>query len=85
MSHVCHAVRCKTPCRPTLLMCPRHWRMVSPTTQARVLDNYRSGQCSDMRPSPEWINAALTAQAEVAKAEQIPLSIRMKVLLGETP
>jgi hypothetical protein len=65
-------------------MCPRHWRMVSPTTQARVLDNYRRGQCKDMKVSREWLNAALTAQAEVAKAEGIPLSIRMKELLGET-
>lgn len=85
MSHTCHANYCSEPVRPSLLMCPKHWRMVSPTTQARVLDNYRRGQCQDMRPSREWLNAAMTAVAEVAKAEGKPMSIRQRELLGETP
>jgi len=85
MPHTCHAIRCSVPVRPTLLMCAKHWHMVSPTTKARVLDNYRSGQCKDMKVSKEWLNAALTAQAEVAKAEGLPLSQRFKEILGETP
>lgn len=84
-SHTCHATGCNTPCRPTLLMCPRHWRMVGATTQARVLDHYRPGQCRDMRPSKEWFDAANTAVAEVAHAEGKPMSRHHKQLLGLIP
>lgn len=82
MSHTCHANFCNTPCRPTLLMCARHWAMVSATTKTRVLDHYRPGQCRDMRPSREWIDAAHTAVAEVANAEGKPMSRHQRSLLG---
>ena len=83
MGHTCHANGCKAEVRPSLLMCRAHWNMVSATTKGRVLDTYRPGQCRDMRPSREWLNAAMTAVAEVAKATGQPMSLRQRELLGE--
>lgn len=71
-SHHCHAKLCKTRCRPQLLMCPKHWRMVPATLQRRVYATYRRGQCDDMRPSLDWHEAADAAIASVALQEGCP-------------
>lgn len=82
MSHTCHANFCKKHCRPELLMCPSHWRMVPEDVQRDVYTNYRRGQCDDMRPSQEWFDAAQTAIACVAEAEGKPMSRHQRELLN---
>jgi hypothetical protein len=67
--HHCHAVLCKTLCKPELLMCPRHWRMVPNNLRWPVIRHYRRGQCDDMRPSREWHIAARAAIRAVAMKE----------------
>jgi hypothetical protein len=69
MTHRCHARDCETPVKPELLMCLRHWRMVSKPIQRAVWATYRSGQCDDKRPSREWHRAASAAIGFVARAE----------------
>lgn len=72
MSHTCHAKNCKTNCKPEYLMCPRHWRMVSRSTQNAVYRYYQPGQCDlDPIPSEKWHAAADVAIAEVARKENI--------------
>lgn len=68
--HHCHARGCKTECQPEMLMCRRHWFMVSKPTQGRVWRSYRPGQCDDKSPSLEWHEAADAAIAEVWAKEQ---------------
>lgn len=72
MSHTCHAKLCAAPCRPELLMCLRHWRMVPKALQRRVYETYRPGQCDDKLPSREWREAADAAIASVALKEGCP-------------
>ena len=67
--HTCHANGCAAPVKPELLMCWKHWRMVSKKIQARVYLHYRPGQCDDKCPSEEWLAAAKDAIAEVASKE----------------
>jgi hypothetical protein len=69
MKHVCHAVGCKVEVPPEMLMCRRHWFMVSPLWRGRVWKTYRPGQCDDMNPSLRWLAAATHAQADVACKE----------------
>lgn len=69
MSHTCHAIRCETGCRPTMLMCRRHWVMVPANLQRRVYATYRRGQCDDRRPGPAWHEAADAAIGAVALSE----------------
>ncbi len=71
-SHRCHARLCTTRCRPQLLMCPKHWRMVPATLVRRVYATYRDGQCADLRPSLEWHEAADAAIASVALQDGCP-------------
>lgn len=83
MAHSCHANGCNKPCRPELLMCPAHWRMVPEDVQRAVYAHYRHGQCVDMRPSQEWFNAAQEAIACVADAENKPMSRRQREFLRQ--
>lgn len=69
MPHHCHARACKTPVRPELLMCRRHWGMVTPRLQRAVWATYRPGQCDDKRPSKDWHKAADAAIGYVASLE----------------
>lgn len=71
MSHHCHAVGCPTYCKPELLMCFRHWRMVPKHLQKLVWEFYRPGQCNDMRISREWHLSATRAINAVALKEGI--------------
>lgn len=65
--HHCHAIGCGTRCKPELLMCPRHWRMVGTRNRIAVLRAYRRGQCDDKRPTRAWMDAANAAIREVAE------------------
>jgi hypothetical protein len=68
--HHCHAFGCTTPCRPTLLMCARHWSMVPKDIQAEVYSTYKKGQCDTKTPSRDWIKASLKARLSVAQQEK---------------
>lgn len=70
MSHICHARGCRTPVKPELLMCPRHWRLVPLKLQRAVYQTYRRGQCDDKRPSRAWHDAAGAAIGYVALLER---------------
>lgn len=69
--HLCHALRCKTPVEPKLLMCGRHWRMVPKPLKDRVWATYRPGQEVTKDPSREYVKAALAAVNAVADKEGI--------------
>lgn len=68
--HHCAALACHTPVAGTILMCPRHWRMVSPDRQRAVRRAYRSAAGSgshldeiraamwDVRVYEEWVARA---------------------------
>lgn len=83
MAHTCHANFCNKKCRPEMLMCLKHWRMVPKDVQRAVLEHYRQGQCEDKRPSQEWFVAAQTAIACVAAADKKPMSRRQRELLSQ--
>jgi len=70
--HECHAIGCRVPVRPELLMCPKHWRMVPYSIRVRVCLTYRPGQATEKNPSREWIDAARKAIAAVADLERRP-------------
>lgn len=82
MSHTCHATACNAHCKPEHLMCAAHWALVTPATKRAVLTHYRPGQCNDMRPSKEWLDAANLAVGEVAQICGMPMSRRHKALLA---
>lgn len=67
--HHCHAVLCRRPCKPEMLMCFEHWRMVPKRLQRAVYSTYRPGQCDDKRPSKDWFAAADAAIWAVAQKE----------------
>lgn len=59
MNHTCHAIDCRTPCKPEHLMCAKHWAMLSAGRQKRVYEEYRVGQCNGKPPpSQAWHDAA---------------------------
>lgn len=65
----CKAAGCGVKVDAHFLMCPKHWRMVSPIIQHAVWWNYRPGQEHDLMPSKSWVVASMTAIAEVAEKE----------------
>ena len=69
MSHHCHAEGCNTPCKPELLMCLKHWKMVPRKLQTLVWKFYRPGQCDDMNITYEWHLSATRAINAVALKE----------------
>lgn len=79
--HQCHANACGAYCAPEHLMCPKHWAMVPKASKDSVLRHYRRGQCNDMRPSREWLDAAKLAVAQVALAEGAPMSKHQRKLI----
>lgn len=64
--HACHAVGCTKKVPPSMLFCPRHWRMTPEDTKRLVWRAYRPGQEVDKRPSPIYIIVQSIAVAEVA-------------------
>lgn len=70
LKHACHAHNCTTTVPRRLLMCPRHWRMVSYVTQQRVYRHYQTGQEEGLKtPTDAWHDAADQAIREVAQIE----------------
>jgi len=69
MEHHCHARNCQIEVKPEMLMCFKHWRMVSRNIQKAIWDSYRPGQCDDKNPSAEWHEAADAAIGYVARKE----------------
>lgn len=59
--------------------------MVPQPSKDAVLNHYRPGQCNDMRPSREWIDAAKLAVAQVAAAEGKPMSRHQRGLIAAAP
>lgn len=69
--HHCHAMGCSTPCKPQLLMCPAHWRMVPKALKQEVYKHYQPGQVTgQVTPSKEWHTAANAAIQAVFDREQ---------------
>jgi len=54
---------------PSLLMCPRHWRMVPRPLQQAVWASYRPGQERDKSPSRLYLFHAKAAIDAVAAKE----------------
>lgn len=83
MRHTCHARGCDKPVPREMLMCRKHWYMVSKATRDAVWRTYREGQC-DLTPPPSkaWHKAADKAIAEVFENEnklrQYELSVETK-------
>jgi hypothetical protein len=69
MAHTCHALGCSAAVPPRLLMCAKHWRLVSKPLQRQVWATYRPGQEDDKDPSEAYLTAAKAAIAAVAKLE----------------
>lgn len=57
-AHHCHAIDCKMPVSPTMLMCRQHWQMAPTKLRFAVIEAYRKGQCTDKNPSRNWLFAA---------------------------
>lgn len=72
MSHECHALGCGKEIPPRLLMCLRHWNMVSKTDQREVWEHYRPGQEIDKRPTMEYLAVQRRVVAKVAQKEGRP-------------
>jgi hypothetical protein len=87
LNHTCHARGCETPCKPEMLMCGKHWRMVPAHIQRAVYKHYRAGQCDDKKPSRAWHDAADAAIKAVSAAENkvAPEQTNMFSLFGESP
>lgn len=49
--HHCHALWCKAPCPPRMLMCAAHWRMVPKSLQDEV---YRTVRLRGKRIDHTW-------------------------------
>lgn len=70
-SHHCHATGCRQSVPPEMLMCRRHWFAVPKPLRDRVWATYRRGQCEDMNPSVEYLQAAKAAVVSVAEREDV--------------
>ncbi len=68
--HLCHARGCYKEVPPKLLMCLRHWKLVSRPTQRLIWKHYRTGQEVDKRPTLEYLDVMKTAIEEVWKKER---------------
>ncbi len=71
MSHTCHAIDCRTPVPPRLLMCLKHWRMVPRDLQRLVWRHYRPGQEMDKRPTAEYLTVMKRAIDAVAMQSRV--------------
>ena len=69
MGHSCHAIACSKNIPPKMLMCRRHWGLVSKGRRARVWATYRDGQCDDLKITRAYAVAAQAAIRMVAGKE----------------
>lgn len=77
-SHHCHALNCKAPCPPRMLMCGPCWAVVPRGLQALVYRHFNPAQCRGAdRPSPSgpWMIAADCAILANALVRSPPKSI----------
>lgn len=51
-------------------MCFVHWRLVPLELRRRIWKYYRPGQCDDMNPSKEYVQAAKAARDAVSFFER---------------
>jgi len=75
VSHRCHARECQAEVSPKLLCCPAHWRIIPRAIRGAVTKAYRHGQCTDKKPSDEWVRAATAAIGFIALREGRKLRI----------
>lgn len=85
MRHTCHARNCETECKPEMLMCPKHWRMVPAHIQKAVYKHYRPGQCDDKKPSQAWHDAADAAIKAVSAKENVADPRQLDMFGGPPP
>lgn len=86
--HKCHALGCTVAVPPRLLMCKKHWGMVTSAVRRAICKHYRVGQCEDKKPSAEWVRYAKMAIDEVANKEnfaEYPKRISGTKLVCEVP
>jgi hypothetical protein len=69
MKHTCHAIGCEVSVPPKMLMCKRHWSMVSKRLQATIWASYKPGQEITKDPSMKYLAAQQFVVGEVAKLE----------------
>lgn len=67
--HLCHAMACKIPVDPSLLMCGPHWKRVPKSFQARLWRWYIPGQEIRKDPTMEYLKAAEACIHAVALKE----------------
>jgi len=68
--HHCHALGCKNPCQPRMLMCRGCWSQVPPDIQAEVYRTVKlRGRYIDKTWAPWW-RAQAAATAHVAHLKE---------------
>lgn len=68
--HHCHAENCDVKVPPKMLMCAKHWRLVSKPLQREVWRHYRPGQEIDKKPTREYLDVMKRAIEAVADYEK---------------
>jgi hypothetical protein len=69
VAHICHAIGCTKPGRPTELMDKAHWQMVPLPLRQAVWAAYQPGQERTKRVSRAYLQAAAIAVIAVAERE----------------
>lgn len=69
MPHTCHALDCKKPVPPKMMMCYEHWKLVPKELQAKVWEHYRPGQERDKQPSLKYLATLRECQRAVKFVE----------------
>jgi hypothetical protein len=68
--HTCHAFDCGKPVPRIKLFCEKHWEMTPREIRERIWETYQPGQEQGrVRPSPEYLHAAVDAKFTVQAAE----------------
>lgn len=70
MPHTCHAINCRVPVPPKMLMCRLHWYMVPTHLRRAVWAEYVPGQEITKTPTPEYLAVMEAAIAAVAEKER---------------
>lgn len=68
-THTCHATGCDEIVPPKMFMCRKHWFMLSGDMRSQVWFVYVPGQEIRKDPTPEYLEVANRAIAEVAAKE----------------
>lgn len=65
-AHHCHWPGCDKQVPPAMWGCKTHWFKLPSALRSKIWRHYRPGQEKDMRPSPEYLEAANEVQAWIA-------------------